>query len=71
MLDVLLLKEGLQIEQRSTILVELLGIRPRPPDDGDRRCVAVVHRPSCATGVDWNATSLQVPPCFTYTNVAR
>ena len=43
MLDLFLLKERLQIQQRSTVLVELLGIRLRPPDSdtsawsGDRR----------------------------------
>ena len=44
MLDVFLLKEGLQIEQRSTILVELLGIRPRPPDSDNERAVRMLLR---------------------------
>ncbi|HEX9110622.1 MAG TPA: hypothetical protein VF845_04035 [Terriglobales bacterium] len=41
MLDVFLLKEGLQIEQRSTILVELLGIGPRFPNSDNERSVSL------------------------------
>src|ERR1019366_2021985 len=44
MLDVFLLKEGLQIQQRSTVLVELLGIRLRPPDSDDERAVRMIIR---------------------------
>jgi hypothetical protein len=39
MLDVFLLKEGLQIEQRRTVLVELLGIGPRFPNSDNERSV--------------------------------
>ena len=39
MLDLLLLEERLQIQQRSTGLVELLGIRLRPPDSDNERVV--------------------------------
>ena len=31
----------------------------------------LLYGPSLAIGVDWNATSLQLPPSFTYTKVAR
>ena len=42
MLDVFLLKVRLQIEQRSTVLVELLGIRLRPPDSDNERLVRML-----------------------------
>ena len=42
MLDLFLLKERLQIQQRSTVLVELLGIRLRPPDSENERVVRTI-----------------------------